>query len=98
MRSGAVYHLELAPLVLDGDPIADDRGGEAALRPHGEPLASDHAAGVGDALLELSSVSTRGVFVGTSPSTTSFVVEHERKRVEASRSLVVVLEQQSMRQ
>ena len=62
--------LQLVALVVEGDAVAHDRRGEAALRPHRQALEVDQLGGVADAGSSSSSVSARGVLVVISPSTT----------------------------
>src|SRR6185437_3235624 len=85
---------ELGTLSVLRDRVASYRGGEAALRADREPLSVDHGAGLAQPVLDLSHRLEFRRLGGDQPEHDNFVLRDRPERVEAARSLVVVLEQQ----
>src|SRR4029079_2009670 len=79
---------ELALLVGDAQRVADDRGGEAALRPDAEPLEVDDRRGLAPARLERAVGLGRRALRGHESEDDLLVVGDEREGVEAAGALV----------
>src|SRR6266536_5556545 len=86
---------ELGDLLVVGEQVALDRGGEAALRRQAELLQGHEAAGLVDAPLQLVLGFELAALGGDQAEHHQLALRHEAERLEAAGAGVVVLEEEA---